>query len=108
MPHIRGTVPGECYAPRSAIIRIQAHPLYNMNARGTVSVFFRMVRLSEYNSDKLLYAAVLEDAGPDGPAYLDLSPSHWKRLNRPIVFTFSATCASSSLQRLMTLTSSRP
>lgn len=64
-----------------------------------------MVRLTEYKSDELLYATVLEDAGPDGPTYLDLSPSHWKRLNRPIVYTFSATSVSLSLQLFATITS---
>ena len=65
---------------------------------------FRMVCLIEYKSNELPYAAVLEDAGSDGPAYLDLPPSHWKRLNRSIVYTLSATSASSSLQRLATIT----
>lgn len=64
-----------------------------------------MVRLIEYKSDALLYAAVLEDAGPDGPAYLDLPPLHWKRLNRSLVYTLSTTSASSSLQRMATITS---
>ena len=40
MPHIRGTVPGECLAPRSAIARMQAHPRFNMSARGAVSGYF--------------------------------------------------------------------
>lgn len=65
---------------------------------------FRMVCQIEYKSNELPYAAVLEDAGSDGPAYLDLPPSHWKRLNRSIVYTLSATSASSSLQRLATIT----
>lgn len=65
---------------------------------------FRMVCLIEYKSNELPYAAVLEDAGSDGPAYLDLPPSHWKRLNRSIVYTLSATSASSPLQRLATIT----
>lgn len=42
-----------------------------------------MVRLTEFKSDELLNATVLEDAGPDGPTYLDLSPSHWKHSNTP-------------------------
>lgn len=66
---------------------------------------FRMVRPTEYKSDEPLCAAVLEDAGPDGPSYLDLPPLHWKRLNRSLVYTLSTTSASSSLQRIATITS---